>query len=58
MTAEERDRWLQEFGHLDQDFRDERHYPEQQWKEGFAISEDDLEDVRKRHRLKPKDAGQ
>lgn len=55
MTAEERDRWLQEFGHLDQDFRDERQYPEQQWKNEFHVSEDDLEDVRKRHRLKPTD---
>jgi predicted RNA-binding protein with PIN domain len=54
MTAEERAQWLQEFDHLDQEFRDERHYPEQQWKEGFAVSEDDLEDVRKRHRLKKK----
>ena len=53
MTAEERRRWLEEFGHLDQEFRDERQFPEKDWKERFAVSEDDLEDVRKRHRMKP-----
>jgi predicted RNA-binding protein with PIN domain len=50
----ERDKWLAEFGHLDQEFRDTRTFPEHDWQRTFRVAEDDdLRDVRKRHRMKP-----
>jgi predicted RNA-binding protein with PIN domain len=56
MSPEERAGWLAEFGHLDREFRDDQMFPEQGWQERFHISEeDDLEDIRRKHRLKKKD---
>jgi uncharacterized protein len=54
VSPEDREGWLAEFGHLDDEFRDTRQYPEQDWQQRFQVSEsDDLRDVRKRHRMKP-----
>ncbi len=54
MNRQERQAWLQEFGHLDQEFRDTKTFPESDWKDRFRVAEDDdLTDVRKQHRMKP-----
>jgi predicted RNA-binding protein with PIN domain len=37
----EREAWLNEFGHLDEEFRDSRHYPELDWQREFKNKDPD-----------------
>lgn len=48
----EREHWLQAFAGIDTELSDAKNYPEEQWSRDVQIDEDDLEDPRKRHRMK------
>jgi predicted RNA-binding protein with PIN domain len=52
VSQEERDRWMQTFAGIDHELADAKAFPEEKWVKGFIIDEDDLEDPRKRHRMK------
>ena len=55
VTSAERTEWLDAFANIDQEMADAKAFPEESWTKGMQIDEnDDLEDVRKRHRMKPK----
>ncbi|HMO37125.1 MAG TPA: NYN domain-containing protein [Gemmatales bacterium] len=53
ISPEEQQRWLKTFSEIDQELADARTFPEEKWLKNLQIDEDDLEDPRKRHRMKP-----
>jgi predicted RNA-binding protein with PIN domain len=55
VSAEERADWLQAFADVDSDLADAKNYPEESWMKGVQVDENDLEDVRTRHRMKKKE---
>lgn len=54
MSDEERAGWLNAFADVDAELSDAIAYPEEKWIHGVQIDENDLEDPRKKHRMKPK----
>ena len=55
VSAEERADWLQTFADVDTELADAKNYPEESWMKGVQVDENDLEDVRTRHRMKKKE---
>lgn len=54
VSAEERAGWLKTFAEVDDELSDAKNYPEEKWIHGVQIDENDLDDPRKKHRMKPK----
>jgi len=52
VSAEERAVWLNAFAYVDTELGDAKNYPEESWMKGVQVDENDLEDPRKRHRMK------
>lgn len=55
VSPEERANWLKTFADVDTELADAQNYPEENWMKGVQVDENDLEDVRKRHRMKKKE---
>ena len=54
VSKEERDEWMQTFAGIDHELADAKAFPEEKWIHGVQIDENDLDDPRKKHRMKPK----
>ena len=52
VSAEERQAWLKTFAAVDTELADAQNFPEEKWIKDIQIDEDDLEDPRKKHRMK------
>lgn len=55
VSAAERADWLKTFADVDEELGGAKNYPEEKWIHGVQIDENDLEDPRKRHRMKKKE---
>ena len=54
VSKAERDQWLKTFAGIDHELADAKAFPEEKWIRGVQIDENDLEDPRTKHRMKPK----
>lgn len=52
ISPAEREKWLKAFANVDSELADAQNFPEEKWVKDIQIDEDDLEDPRKRHRMK------
>ncbi|MFT3879337.1 MAG: NYN domain-containing protein [Gemmatales bacterium] len=55
VSPEESAGWLKAFADVDTELADATNFPEESWLKRMQIDENDLGDIRKKHRMKPKE---